>query len=115
MAYLIDLWQFLDFWSMKYSQSQADHLQILASGGSTDISRLGPYIVDDTLLQPWNEEMCAFIDDRFLHARQPVEDDGSSATLDIVYSSLTERKGYADRDCPSRDSVQRSRHDERAE
>ncbi len=57
--------------------------------------------------------MCAFVDNGFLHTRQSIEDDGSSATSDIVYSSLTEREDDANRDCPPRDSIQLSRHDER--
>lgn len=57
--------------------------------------------------------MCAFVDDGFLDTRQSIEDDGSSATSDIVHSSLSERKGYSNRDCPSRDSIQRSRHNVR--
>ncbi len=57
--------------------------------------------------------MCAFVDNGFLNTRQSIEDDGSSATSDIVHSSLTECEGYANRDCPPRDSVQRSCHDDR--
>ena len=54
--------------------------------------------------------MCAFIDHGFLDTRQPIEDDSSSATSDIIHSSLTERKGYTDRNCPPRDGIQRSCH-----
>lgn len=32
--------------------------------------------------------MCAFVDDFFFHSGQPVEDDGSCATLDIVEGLL---------------------------
>lgn len=73
---------------MQDSQSQADHLQILTSGGSRDVARLGANIVDNGSLQPGNQEMRAFVDDLLLHTRQPVEDDGSSSTLDIVQRSV---------------------------
>lgn len=97
---------------MKYSQSQADHLQILATSRGTDVPGLGSDIIDDALLQPGNEEMCAFVDDVFLNPGYSIKDDGSSATFHVVYGSLAQRKGETDRDCPFGEDVQRSRHGE---
>lgn len=96
---------------MKYSQSQADHLEILASGSCTDVSGLCSDVVYDAFLQPRYKEVGAFIDHAFLDTRQSIKYDGSSAALDVVYGSLCEAKRYADRDCPSGENIQRSRHD----
>src|SRR3954468_8721524 len=82
--YLVDLRQLLNFWSVQDSQSQANHLQILTSGCCGDVSWLRPHIVDNALLQPRDEKMSTFIHDCILHSRVSIEDDRSSATLDIV-------------------------------
>lgn len=50
---------------MQHPQRQADHLQILAPRRGRDIPGFGADIVDDRLLQPGDEEMCAFVDDGF--------------------------------------------------
>ena len=73
---------------MEDPQSQANHLQILTSGSSRDVPWLRAYIVDDALLQPWNQEMCPLVDNRILYSGQSVEDDSSSASLHIVHGSL---------------------------
>ena len=51
---------------MQHPQRQADHLQILAASGSRDIPGFGTDVVDDGLLQPRDQEMCAFVDDGLL-------------------------------------------------
>ena len=51
---------------MQHSQRQANHLQILAAGRGRDIPGFGADIVDDGLLQPRDEEVCAFVDDGLL-------------------------------------------------
>lgn len=83
---------------MKNSQGQANHLQILASGGCRDVPWLRAYIVDDALLQPGNEEMRALVDNRILHSRVSIEDDSASASLDIVNRGLKERRSQGKRD-----------------
>jgi len=69
---------------MQHSQRQADHLQVLATGGGADVSRLGSDIVYDGSLQPRNEKMCAFVHDGLLDSGQTVEDYCASAAFDIV-------------------------------
>ena len=51
---------------MQHPQRQADHLQILAAGRGGDVPGFGADVVDDGLLQPGDEEMCAFVDDGLL-------------------------------------------------
>lgn len=91
---------------MQNSQGQADHLQILAAGGGGDVSGFGADIVDDGLLQPRNEEMCAFIHDSLLNTAETVEDDSSGATFDVVDGRLAEGEADEDRDCPFGDGVE---------
>lgn len=55
--------------------------------------------------------MGALIDDLLLHTRESVEDDGSSATSNVVDGSLTERKGDTDGDCISGEGIKGSSHD----
>ena len=50
ITYLINLWELLDVWSGQDSEGQADHLEILGSGGCGDVSWLCAHIVDDGLL-----------------------------------------------------------------
>ena len=97
-TYLVNLWQLLNFWSVQDSESQAHHLQVLATGRSRDISWLGSDIVDDTLLQPWDQEMRALINNSVLHSGQSVEDHSSSATLNIVDGGLDEGAADGKRD-----------------
>jgi hypothetical protein len=42
--------------------------------------------------------MCAFVDYCFLHSRETVEDDGTSASLDIVEGLLDGEEAYCARD-----------------
>ena len=49
-AYLVDLWQPLDFRTMQHPQGQGDHLQVFATGCGADVSGLRPHIVDDRFL-----------------------------------------------------------------
>jgi hypothetical protein len=46
---------------MKDTKSQRDHLQILGSGGRGDVPGFGADIIDDGLLEPWDEEVGAFV------------------------------------------------------
>lgn len=85
---------------MQHPQGQADHLQILATRRGGDVSWLGPYVENDAPLQPWDEEVCAFVDDFILDSRQPVEDDGSCATTNIVDGLLCECEGDTAGDGP---------------
>jgi hypothetical protein len=89
-TYLVDLRQLLNLWSMQDPESQAHHLQVFAAGRRRDISWLCPNIVDNTLLQPWDQKVRALVHNCILHSRQPIEDHSSSATLHIVNRSLDE-------------------------
>jgi hypothetical protein len=84
LPYLVDLGQHLYFRSMQYSQSQADHLHVFASSSGADVPGLRSDIVDDGLLQPGDQEVCAFIDNPFLGTSYAVEDDCSCSTSYIV-------------------------------
>ena len=66
LSYLIYLWQVRDLRPVQYPQRQADHLQILAASRGGDVSGFGADIVDDRLLQPGDQEMCALIHDGLL-------------------------------------------------
>lgn len=70
---------------MQHPQGDADHLQILGPCGSRDHAGLRPHVEDDGFLQPWDQEMCALVDDSLLHSGQTVEDDGARAAPDVVY------------------------------
>jgi hypothetical protein len=89
-GYLVDLGEGLDFGTVQDSESQADHLQILGTGGGGDVARLCADVVDDALLQPGNEEVSSLAHNAFLDTRQAVEDDGASAALDIVHGGICE-------------------------
>jgi hypothetical protein len=88
LSYLVDLWKLGDLGSMQHSQCQANHLQILASGCRRNVSWLCSDIVDNALLQPWDQEMGSFADDLFLYSGNPIEDDGTRATLHVVNRGL---------------------------
>lgn len=77
---------------MQDSQSQAHHLEILASRRRRDVSWLGSDIIDNALLQPWDQEMRSLVDNRVLDSSKSVEDDCASTTLNIVDGSLCERR-----------------------
>lgn len=96
MTDLVYLRQHLHFRSMQHSERQTDHLQILTARRRRDVPRLRPHIVDDTLLQPRDQEMCAFVHHLVLDSCQSVEDDRSRATLDVVDRCLC--KGESDGD-----------------
>ena len=91
---------------MQNSEGQANHLQILAAGGGGDVSRLGADIVDDGLLQPGNEEMCAFIHDRLLNTAETIEDDRPGTTFDVVDGRLAEGEADENWHCPLGDGVE---------
>ena len=89
-AYLIDLRQLRDLWSMQDAQGQTDHLQILASSGGGDVTRFGADIVDDRLLQPRNQKMRAFVHDSIFDSRKPIEYDCTGASFDVVNGLLSD-------------------------
>lgn len=91
---------------MQNSEGQANHLQVLAAGGCRDVPRLGAHIIDDRLLEPWNEEVGAFVDDALANTAQTVEDDGAVAALDIVERSLGETEAGGERDGEAVDGVE---------
>lgn len=84
-AYLVDLGQSLDIWSVQHSQCQAHHLQILATSRRGNIPGLGPHIEDDALLQPRHQEVRALIDDILLDTRHSIENHSSGSAFDIEY------------------------------
>ena len=91
-GYLVNLGESLDFGTVQDSESQANHLQILGTGGGRDVARLCADIVDDALLQPGNQEVSSLAHNAFLDTGQTVEDDGASAALDVVHGSIGERQ-----------------------
>lgn len=54
---------------MQDSQCQGDHLQIFAPGRSGDVSRLGADIVDNGLLEPWDQKVGALVNHCLLDSR----------------------------------------------
>jgi hypothetical protein len=72
---------------MQNSQSQTDHLQILTSRGRGDISRLRSDVVNDSSLEPGDEEMSAFFNDILFNPGKTIEDDGSGAASDVVHGT----------------------------
>lgn len=106
IAYLVDGGKLGDLWPVKDSEGQANHLQVLAAGGCGNVSRLGAHIVDDRLLEPWNEEVGALVDDAFANTAQTVEDDRAVAALDIVEGSLGKTDAGGKRDGEAVDGVE---------
>lgn len=86
------------FRTMQNSQRQAHHLQVLTSRSRGDIARLRPHIVYDSLLQPRDEEVRALTHNLLLDSANPVEDDGSCTTLDVVDGGVEERHTCRGRD-----------------
>ena len=80
---MVNLGKRLDNRTVQNSQRQANHLQILGSGGGRDVSGLGAHIKDDAPLQPGDKEMRSFVDDIFLDTGQSIKDDGSRSALDV--------------------------------
>lgn len=85
---------------MQHSQRQADHLQVLASGGGANVPGSCAHIVDDALLQPRDEEVCALVHDLLLDTRQTVKDDGAGAALHVVDRGVGEGKSDGGWDGP---------------
>ena len=105
-AYLVDGGQLGDLGPVQNSESQANHLQVLAAGGCGDVSGLGAHIVDDRLLEPGNEEVGAFVDNALANTAQTVEDDSAVAALDIVERSLGKTEAGGERDGEAVDGVE---------
>ena len=93
---------------MQDSEGQADHLQILGAGGGRDDARLGANIEDDGLLQPWDQEVCALVDDSLLHTGNSVEDNRPRTTLDVVDGVLEKSHTNSCRDGELGEHVQPS-------
>ena len=91
---------------MQNSEGQANHLQVLAAGGCRDVPRLGAHIIDDRLLEPWNEEVGAFVDNALANTAETVEDDSAVAALDIVDRSLGETEAGGERNGEAVDGVE---------
>ena len=85
---MVDLRQLLDLRAMQHPQRKCDHLQIFGSRRCADIPRPRPDIEDNCPLQPWDQEMCALVDDVFLDSGQTVEDDGAGSAFDVVEGAL---------------------------
>lgn len=83
---------------MEDPQRQADHLQVLGSGGGSDVPRLRADVEDDGPLQPGDQEVCALVDDLLLHSGQPVEDDRPAAAFDVVEARLQDADADRRRD-----------------
>lgn len=105
-TYLVDLRQHPNLRPMQHPQRQADHLQVLGARGGTDIPRLRPDIVHDSLLQPGHEEVCAFVDHLVFDSGQTIEDDGALATADVVDGGGGEGEGEGAGDGPFVDLVE---------
>lgn len=91
LAYLVDLREARHLWTVQHTQCQADHLQILTSSCRGDVARLRANVVDNSSLQPRNQEVCALVDDLLLHTRQTIEDDSSSSPANIVNRLVDEK------------------------
>lgn len=98
---------------MQHPQSQADHLQILASSCRAYVPRLRTDIVHYGLLQPWNQKMCAFVDDTLFDTRNSVEDDGSCTAFDVVEGGLDPEDDKGHGECVSENAIESVRHIER--
>lgn len=97
-TYLVDLGKHAHFGPVQHSERQAHHLQVLAAGSCRDVPGFCAHIVDDSLLQPGDEEMGALVDHTLLDTAETVEDDGAAATFDIVEGGLreTDAGGHGD-------------------
>ena len=73
---------------MQDSQCQAHHLQILTSRRGRDISRLSSHIIDNALLQPGNQKVCAFVHNCVLDSGIAIKDDRTGSAFDIVDGCL---------------------------
>lgn len=95
---------------MQDSQCQAHHLQVLATGRRANVSGLGPHIKRDCLLEPWHQEVCSLVHHLVRYTLQTIEDDCSSATLNIVDGCAGEREGDGGGDGVAVDLVQHVGH-----
>ena len=95
--------------TVQHSQRQADHLQILTPRRGGDVTRLGAHIVDNGPLQPGDQEMRALVHDLLLHTGDPVEDDGTGTTSDIVDGGLDGGSTQEDGDTEPEDIVGKAR------
>ena len=111
-SYLVDLRQHPDFRAVQHSERQGHHLQVLATGCGADVPRLGTHIVDDGPLQPWDEKVGAFVDDRVFDTVQTVEDHSAAAAFDIVDGGLSKKDDGGDGEGVASDGVQSVGHDE---
>lgn len=111
-THLVDDRELRDIRAMQDSQGQAHHLQVLTSRCSGDVARLGSNIIDNRLLQPGDQEMCALVDDLLLDAAQSVEDDRPCSTADVVDGSVEDHRTRRHGDGKPVNVVQTvSRHD----
>jgi len=83
---------------MQHPERQAHHLQVLTPRRRTDIAWFGPDVVHDRALEPWDEEVCAFVHDLVFDSGQAVEDDGAGAAFDVVDGGGGEGEGDGGRD-----------------
>lgn len=120
---------------MKNPQCQTDHLQVFGPSSGRDISWLGADVVDNSLLEPRDEEVGSLIDNldiahiprqrlqrgnnlenanvwtnSFLDTRQPVENNSPASALDVVDRQLEQRNADGCRDSETRNEAQDSRH-----
>jgi hypothetical protein len=96
-TYLVDLRQVRHIRAMQHSQCQANHLQILGSRCRGNIPWFCAHVINDTPLQPGEEEMRSLADDFFLDSGQTVEYNGACAALDIVHGGI-DGEGACNRD-----------------
>ena len=95
---------------MQHAQRQAHHLQVLAARRGADVARLRPDIKRYRLLQPWHEEVGAFVDDLVRDSSQAVEDDGAGAAFDVVDGGAGEGEADGGGDGVAVDLVECVRH-----
>ena len=88
---------------MQHPQRQAHHLQVLAPRRGADVARFRADIEGDGFLQPWDEEVCAFVDDLVVDSSQTVEDDYAGAAFDVVEGGAGEGEGEGGGDGPAVD------------
>lgn len=62
-AYLVNLGKQLNFRTVEDTEGQRHHLEILGASSGGDVARFGANVIDDGLLEPWDEEVRALIDD----------------------------------------------------
>lgn len=98
---------------MQHTQSQADHLQVLTTRGGGNVAGLGANIIDNSSLQPRNEEVCALVHDLLLHSGQSVEDDSAGTTTNIVNGGVEDVDSRRDGNREAVDLLEEGRHGDR--